>query len=105
MYKTITQVEHMPGDSHFWFGLMKVKQEFLRYGKFNLGNEFKVRFWEDVWLGNVAFRDQHPDLYNIVRKKSASVNVVLYSNPLNVSFRRSLDGNNLLAWHHLVARV
>lgn len=102
-YKTITQVEHMPGDSHFWSGLMKVKQEFLRLGKFKLGNETQIRFWEDAWLGDVAFRDQYPTLYNIVRKKSASVNVVLQSNPLNVSFRRSLVGNNLMAWHHLVA--
>jgi hypothetical protein len=75
----------------------------LRLGKFKLGNETQIRFWEDAWLGDVAFRDQYPTLYNIVRKKSASVNVVLQSNPLNVSFRRSLVGNNLMAWHHLVA--
>ena len=103
--KTITQVEHMPNDSHFWSGLMKVKLEFLRLGKFQLGNGIEVRFWEDAWLGNVAFKDQYPSLYNVVRKKSASVSVVLRSNPLNVSFRRSLVGNNLIAWHNLVARV
>lgn len=65
----ITQVEHMPCDSHFWSGLMKTKQEFLRLGKFSLGNGTQVRFWEDEWLGNVVFRDQYPGLYNIVRKK------------------------------------
>jgi hypothetical protein len=27
--KTLTQVQHMPGDSQFWAGLMKVKEEFL----------------------------------------------------------------------------
>jgi hypothetical protein len=30
-------------------------------------------------------------------KKDATINVVLTSNPLNISFRRSLVGNNLVA--------
>ena len=49
--RTITQVEYMTGDSHFWAGLMKVKRDFLRFGRFNLGDGSQVRFWEDVWLG------------------------------------------------------
>ena len=73
---------------------------------FNLGNNgAQVRFWEDVCLGNVAFREINIPVFIILLKKSASVSVVLRSNPLNVSFRRSLVGNNLLAWYHLVARV
>jgi hypothetical protein len=34
--KTLTQVQHLPGDSKFWTGLMKVKEEFLSFGKFDL---------------------------------------------------------------------
>ena len=93
------------GDSQFWSGLMKVKQYFLGMGTFKLGNGSQIRLWEDAWFGDLAFKDQYPSLYNIVRKKSASVKVVFRSNPLNVSLRRSLVGNNLAAWHHLVARV
>jgi len=40
-----------------------------------------------------------------MRKKSATVATVLRSNPLNVAFRRSLVGNNLQAWHNLVAKI
>jgi hypothetical protein len=36
--KTLTQVQYMPGDSHFWAGLMKVKDEFLSMGRFDLGD-------------------------------------------------------------------
>lgn len=104
-YKTITQVEQMPGDSHLWFGLMKAKYDFLRLGKFNLGDGSQVRFWEDTWYNNIPFCELYPNLYNIVRKKSATVSKVLGSNPLNVAFRRSLVGNNLIAWHQLVATV
>ncbi|KAL5667512.1 hypothetical protein ACJX0J_019733, partial [Zea mays] len=31
--KTITQAQYMPGDSQFWSGLMKVKDDFLRHGQ------------------------------------------------------------------------
>jgi hypothetical protein len=65
----ITQVEYMPGDSHFWFGLMKVKSDFMRLGKFKIGDGSQVRFWEDVWHGNIAFKHFFPTLYEIVRKK------------------------------------
>ena len=104
-FKSLTQVEYSPGDSHFWSGLMHVKPEFLRWGKFKLGNGSLIRFWEDTWLGNEPLKNQYPALYNIVRKKSALVSSVLSSIPLNVSFRRSLVANNLLSWHLLVARV
>jgi hypothetical protein len=34
--KTITQVEHNPNGSQFWSRLLKVKNDFLRLGKFKL---------------------------------------------------------------------
>ena len=43
-HKTIIQVEYMPGDSHFWSGLMNIKQDFLSLGRFQLGNGAQVRF-------------------------------------------------------------
>jgi hypothetical protein len=33
---TIGQVHRKQGDSHFWSGLVKVKEEFLNLGKFQL---------------------------------------------------------------------
>ena len=104
-HKTITQVEYMPGDSHFWPGLMNIKPDFLRLVRFQLGNGAQIRFWEDTWLGNMSFKRQYPGLYNIVRKKSASASTVFRSNPLNVAFRRFLVDNNLHQWQQLVARV
>lgn len=75
---------------------MKVKDDFMRLSKFNLGDGSQFRFWEDAWHDNTSFKDQYPGLYNIVRKKSATVAKFLGSQPLDVSFRRSLVGNNLL---------
>jgi hypothetical protein len=91
--------------SHFWAGLMNAKQSFFRYGSFQLNNGKQIRFWEDKWLGNSNFQHQYPSLYNIVRKKSDTVANVLGTIPLNVSFRGSLQGNNVALWNDLVFRV
>lgn len=44
-------------------------------------------------------------LYNIARRKHATIVVVFSTIPLNISFRRGLVENNLLAWYHLVSRT
>src|SRR5438128_1787841 len=95
----------MLGDSQFWHDLMKVKSEFLRLGRFNLGDRSRVRFWEDVWIRTQKLKEIFPTIYNIVRKKSTTVKSVLSSSPLNVAFRKSLVGVNLQVWHTLVAMV
>ena len=84
---------------------MKVKRDFLRFDRFNLGNGSQVRFWEDVWMDARALNDCFSNIYNIVRKKSTTVKTVLSLRPLNVSFRRSLVGVNLQAWHAIVVMV
>jgi hypothetical protein len=84
---------------------MKVKEEFLSLGKFDLGDGSQVRFWEDVWIRPRPLKSLFPALYNIVRKKSASVRTVFSTTPLNVAFRRSLVGGNLQAWYEVVAMV
>jgi hypothetical protein len=48
---------------------MKVKSDFMRLGKFKIGDGSQVRFWEDAWHGNIAFKQFFPMLYEIVRKK------------------------------------
>jgi hypothetical protein len=97
--KSLTQVQYLPGDSQFWASLMKVKEEFLSLGKFDVGDGSQVRFWEDAWIRPCPLKSLFPALYNIVRKKSAYVRTVFLTTPL-----RSLVGN-LQAWHEVVAMV
>jgi hypothetical protein len=84
--KTITQVTRNPGDSQFWSGLMSVKDDFLNMGRFQLQDGKEIRFWEDTWLGNTTLKVQYPNLFNIVRQKSATVAEVFSLRHLNVSF-------------------
>jgi hypothetical protein len=57
--KPLSQAFWKPGDSHFWTSLMKVKQDFLPFGTFTIKNGSQIRFWEDIWLGTTALRDQY----------------------------------------------
>jgi len=101
--ETLSQIEKKNVFSHFWNGSLGVNV-FLSLGKLKLTGT-QIRFWEDKWLGSQALKIQYPDLFNIVRKKQATMADVLNSNPLNVSFIRALVGNKLLEWQSLAARV
>jgi hypothetical protein len=64
-----------------------------------------VRFWEDIWLGDVPLAIRYPSLYNIAMQKNISVHSVLSHTPLNIGFRRILDGTKWDAWMHLCSRL
>jgi hypothetical protein len=98
-------VDRKLGDSHFWAGLMEAKATFLMYGTFRLNNGKQIWFQEDKWLGNHSFQHQYPSVYNIVRRKNVTVESVLSLVPLNVSFQKFLNQNNLLLWNQLVGKI
>ncbi len=85
--KPLAQAEWKPGDSHFWSSLMKVKQDFLRFGTFKINNGSQVRFWEDTWIDNRALKVQYPGLYGIVRRKFVTIADVLSEAEPNVAWR------------------
>ena len=103
--KTLSQVSKKAGDSHFWSGLMEVKDLFLSLGVFKVHSGDQTRFWKGLWLGNKTLKDECPELYRITRRKNVTVASVLNSRPLNISFRRALLGNNLTQWLQLVSKV
>lgn len=55
--KTLTQVQVKPNDSHFCRGLMKVKDETLSCGFFDVKDGTQTRFWEDSWVDNMPFKE------------------------------------------------
>src|SRR6266540_6268437 len=101
----LVQSDWKSGDSHFWSSLMKVKQDFLRFGTFKVNNGSHLRFLEDIWLGNRALKDQYPGLYSIVRKKFMTIVEVLATAQPNISWRRSLLGPKLVAWNELLSQI
>jgi hypothetical protein len=91
--------------SPFWKGLMKVKSDFFSRGLFKVGDGGSVRFWEDIWLGDVPLSQQYPSLYNIVHHRDVLVSTVLSQTPLNITFRRGLNDQKYDEWLHLCQRL
>jgi hypothetical protein len=97
--KPITQVSREAGDSQFWSGLMNIKDQFLSMGAFKVQDGKQVRFWEDKWLSANALKDEYPNLYNIIRRKNATVAEILSTRKLNITFRSSMVAENLYSWY------
>ena len=90
---------------YFSWKLIRSKDTFLNMGSWIVNSGEQTRFWEDKWLGNLAFKDKYPSLYAIVRRKGSSIASVMRSVPRNVSFRRALVGQNLIFWYELCASI
>jgi hypothetical protein len=90
--KILSQVTAKPTDSTFWKGLMEVKDEFLQWGSFGVGNGLSTRFWEDSWLREKTLSEEYPSLYNIAHHKNVMVAHVCGAGQLNIGFRRTLNG-------------
>jgi hypothetical protein len=103
--KTLSQVVWKPGDSHFWAGLMATKNVFFRHGTFSIRNGAQIRFWEDAWLDNAPLSEQYPALYRIARRQGDTIATVMATSPPNVTFRRVLLGQRLVAWNTLIQRL
>jgi hypothetical protein len=85
--------------------LMEVKSLLMERGMFKVQYDTLIRFWEYLLISNEHLMKKYPALYNIVRKKNATVAQVLSTTPLNVSFRRALVGENWANWLCLVGSI
>lgn len=62
---------------------MKIKEEFLHYGSFDIRDVNQIRFWKDTWVvGQRPFKDQYPIIYNIAYHPHMSVVGVMNTRPL-----------------------
>jgi hypothetical protein len=92
-------------DSHFWRGLMKIKDIVLSCGSFMIRDETQIRFWEDTWVGNNPFKCQFPTIFNIPHDPHTTVASVMSDEHYNISFRRALIDDKLHKWLELIGKI
>ena len=102
--KALSQVKRKDSGSHFLMDLMAVKDQFsdlvrLLNGQFS--NQAPARYL----VSEPTLSYKFVNLFNIVRKKHATVDEVFNTVPLNISFRRALIGNKLLEWNNLIITI
>ena len=104
-FKDLSQVVIKQNDSHFWKGLINVKENFLQCVSFNMKDGSQIRFWEDTWYGTSPFSEQYPNLYRVAYNPHDSVANVLANDTCNLSFWRALVGTKLTEFQNLVANM
>ena len=65
-------IVHSHGSS-LWKGIMRVWRDLYTHVSYQLGNGSKIRFWHDVWCGQMSFRDKFPELFALATYQEASV--------------------------------
>jgi hypothetical protein len=85
-----------PSGSHglgLWKNIRRGCSSVFSHTRFELGDGSRIRFWEDVWCGELALKEAFPILDNLAHVKDVSVAVNLDfssdSGQWNVSFIRS----------------
>lgn len=68
--KNLAGISVKAGDSHFWQGLMEVKNIFYKFCSKKVGDGENTCFWEDNWIGGRPLNIQFPSLYDITFTKS-----------------------------------
>jgi hypothetical protein len=85
--RPIISVKMRPSDSHFWKGILSVRDKFYNYCKKIIGNGKNSSFWKNIWCDNVI-----------------TVHNVISSNFQSLTFRRRLIGDLGEAYNDLVDR-
>ena len=81
-----------------WKAIAQVFQVFSPFVRLVVGNRERIRFWEDLWLGNQTLCFQFAGLYRVISVKNLTVsNVLSNSFPLfwNFNFRRNLTDSEI----------
>lgn len=99
--KPISLLKFKNGDSHFWHGLMEIKNIFLKFCSRVIGNGEKTLFWEDSWIGGKPLNEQFPNLYNITLTKHITVAKLKQKGINCIKFTRDLSGGRLRDWHKI----
>jgi hypothetical protein len=67
----------MPQGVGLWKNIRMGWRLFFRHTSFEMGDGFKIKFWDDVWCGEMTLKEAFPDLYNFTRVKDVYVVVNL----------------------------
>ena len=76
-----------------WKAIAQGFHLFIPHTRLVVGNMEKIRFLEDLWLGDQPLCAQYTDYYRVILSRNMTISMVLGSSPpsiLNLNFRRNL---------------
>jgi hypothetical protein len=79
------------GCSPFWHSIHKIKNHFRTGVRFSPGDDSKLSFWNDLWVGEVPLRVRFPSLFQKSSDTDLSIALAYSEEGWRIPFRRSLD--------------
>ena len=67
-----------------------------------VGNDRKIKFWEDHWFGSCSLATQFWELYIIANEQNSTIAEVWDGAQLRFSFRRNVSQRLMLQWYDLL---
>ncbi|KAK1271675.1 hypothetical protein QJS04_geneDACA022379 [Acorus gramineus] len=52
--------------SKVWAGILDGMADFSEVIRWELGSRDRIRFWEDVWLGETSLRERFPGIFQML---------------------------------------
>lgn len=89
------------GASPFWKGVLWAVQAAHMGIRWVIGDGRKVRFWEDIWLGNISLATVYWPLYIINEQQGKTLRDVWDGETLMLTFRRSVSTSTMNLWREL----
>uniref|UniRef100_A0A803PJL9 Uncharacterized protein n=1 Tax=Cannabis sativa TaxID=3483 RepID=A0A803PJL9_CANSA len=96
-----------------WRDISNLYSDYLELVCFKVGKGDRIRFWEDVWIGDTSLKSDFPDLAVISKAKNASIWELVVDEGLpgdfvrswNFKFRRNLLDRGVPTLISLVQRL
>lgn len=69
--------------------------------RWHVGNDRKIRFWEDIWFGNSPLTSQFWDLYIVPNQQTKTIADLWDGTQLKCDFRRTFSDDMMVQWFDL----
>lgn len=89
------------GGGFFQTSADEVKKWMKLGSAYVVGNGENIRFWEDIWLGEVPLKIQFPYIYSVCSDPSDSAKQMQVDGEWRINLIRSLGPNDLEEWSEL----
>jgi hypothetical protein len=100
----IISIKKRQSDSHFWKGILEIRDKFYKYCKKKVGNGKSTSFWNNIWCDSEPLSTRYPNLFNIAYDKNITVEKALSSDFQLLTFRRRLLGDLASDHSNLIAQ-
>jgi len=91
-----------------WKSISKVWIDFMHNIKLVVGVGDKIRFWEDVWVGNSPLKDLFPRIFNLSCNQNMSIQSVSSWSPSfswDLTFRRNLNDREIIEFSAMMELI